>query len=302
MNHHDISSPLAAEANAIVRKLGGIAEGAGGLCLCPAHDDTRPSLSVRPGERAILLKCFAGCNTIDVLRALRLAGVQLGGNGGQPAGIKAAGPGSGTAAARRLWQDARHLSDDRATAYLRARMLLPNPALRFHARTPLGRGKGVVHRPALLAAVVEDSGVVAVQRCFLDADPTALARDMDAPRRMLGTPGRGAVRLAPAGKILGLAEGVETALSAMRLLRLPVWAALGAERFGRVAIPDIVEHLVLLPDNDRAGALADARAREAYALPGRVIATLSPPAHLNDWNDLLRGGGKGAGEEGGSAG
>lgn len=28
---------------------------------CPAHDDRTPSLSVRDGERGILVKCWAGC-------------------------------------------------------------------------------------------------------------------------------------------------------------------------------------------------------------------------------------------------
>jgi hypothetical protein len=29
---------------------------------CPAHKDRTPSLSIREGERAILLKCWAGCS------------------------------------------------------------------------------------------------------------------------------------------------------------------------------------------------------------------------------------------------
>jgi hypothetical protein len=41
------------------------------VCRCPAHDDTSPSLSVRPGrDGGVLIKCFAGCKTIDVLEAV----------------------------------------------------------------------------------------------------------------------------------------------------------------------------------------------------------------------------------------
>jgi hypothetical protein len=41
--------------------------------LCPAHDDRRPSLSIREGrDGRVLLKCWAGCDTAAVLRALGL--------------------------------------------------------------------------------------------------------------------------------------------------------------------------------------------------------------------------------------
>ena len=42
----------------------------GWTARCPAHDDRSPSLSLRAGERAILLKCFAGCPVVDICRAL----------------------------------------------------------------------------------------------------------------------------------------------------------------------------------------------------------------------------------------
>jgi len=41
--------------------------------LCPAHDDREPSLSVSQGDDgSALLKCFAGCETEDVVAALGL--------------------------------------------------------------------------------------------------------------------------------------------------------------------------------------------------------------------------------------
>ena len=63
--------PLNAEVRAkdIVEKLGGIWRGTRGECRCPAHDDGSPSLSVRLGDTAILFHCFAGCTTIEVLKA-----------------------------------------------------------------------------------------------------------------------------------------------------------------------------------------------------------------------------------------
>ena len=39
---------------------------------CPAHDDTHPSLDIKIGDNGdcVLLKCWAGCETEDVVAAL----------------------------------------------------------------------------------------------------------------------------------------------------------------------------------------------------------------------------------------
>jgi len=80
----------------------------------------------------------------------------------------------------------------------------------------------------------------------------------------------------------------------MILLGIPVWAALGNERIPRIATPDSVSRLILLPDNDRAGRLAVPLAMKAQAVSGRRIETIWPWNDRNDWNDVLRHGGKGA--------
>ena len=47
--------------------------GAGWQAQCPAHDDRAPSLSVRERlDGTVLVHCFAGCETHEVLRALGL--------------------------------------------------------------------------------------------------------------------------------------------------------------------------------------------------------------------------------------
>lgn len=43
------------------------------VARCPAHDDHRPSLSIRQGDTGcLILKCFAGCNKDDILLAVGL--------------------------------------------------------------------------------------------------------------------------------------------------------------------------------------------------------------------------------------
>lgn len=55
----------------IVGALGGTWHGYVASCRCPAHCDKTPSLSLRQGDRGILVTCFAGCDAEDVLRELR---------------------------------------------------------------------------------------------------------------------------------------------------------------------------------------------------------------------------------------
>lgn len=187
-----------------------------GLCLCPAHADRTPSLSVRVGSRSLLFHCFAGCTSLDVTRELRRI---------QPGALRRGMPGQGLVTAidddwirlraRELWTAGSQPQGSPVETYLGHRSIgLLSEALRYHPSTPLGP-KGIVrYRPAMLAAVHEGSDLVALQRTFLDADRGRRARDLVNPRRMLGRPGRGCVRLMPASEVLGLAEGLESALSA----------------------------------------------------------------------------------------
>lgn len=300
MNHASSrrSFELEAAGAELVRRLGGIWCGDSGMCRCPVHEDRTPSLSVRVGESRLLFHCFAGCDRRDILRAIHCL---------DPDSLLASGSGAppdpGLDAwirerAGELWSGSRSLGRSLAQTYLRNRSIDICPeSLRFNDRTRLGKKALAIFRPALIAAVTDDSGLLAVQRTFLDARGRR-ARDIKPPRRMLGRPGAGAVRLAPATDTLGLAEGTETALSAMILLDIPVWAALGNERFPHVAIPQSVTRLILLPDNDRAGRLAVSLSMKAHATPGRRIEVDWPWHRANDWNETLRmergGGGRAA--------
>lgn len=43
------------------------------VARCPAHNDRHPSLRIRRGKHAVLLKCWAGCPLGDILQALGLS-------------------------------------------------------------------------------------------------------------------------------------------------------------------------------------------------------------------------------------
>ena len=284
------SSRLESRAREIVVALGGQWGRGKGMCCCPAHDDQTPSLAIGLGAHAILFHCFAGCTSAAVLEGLARHGIKArdlfdGGSAPVEPVAKETGPDWN---ALRLWRDAVPLTDTIAARYLSGRFIDAfSPELRFHAATPLGQRPTVRFLPALLAAVRMDGGIVAVQRTFLDAVSGTKA-PFTKPKRALGRLGSGAVRLfPPRNGTLGLAEGVESALSFKILCDVPCWATLGNERFGLVAIPDSVTELHLFIDADAGGDLALARGLEAYARPGRRITPHRPDVEGDDWNDVL---------------
>ena len=61
----------------------------GWMARCPAHEDTRPSLSVSATDDGrILLRCFAGCELDAIVGALRLEVRDLFADGPQPVGAE----------------------------------------------------------------------------------------------------------------------------------------------------------------------------------------------------------------------
>jgi hypothetical protein len=275
------------EGRALVERLGVRWTANGGMCRCPAHDDRIPSLSVRPGRTRLLLHCFAGCEAPAILRALEserliepIAGAKFAGGRGDDGDARAA-------AARRIWSEARAIAGTPGEHYLAHRGLgTDSPQLRFHLRTPLGPRPGTRFAPALIAAVRGESGLLAIHRTFIDPGGSGLA-GLPSPKCGLGPFGRGAVRLGGTGPRLGLAEGIETALSVTALFGIPCWVTLGTERFRQVALPAGTEDLLLFLDNDSGGRRAEALARQAFAHIGRIEAHY-PPRPGEDWNDVLR--------------
>lgn len=283
-----LSAELESQAAEIVTKLGGRWRPQGSMCHCPAHPDSDPSLSVRLGHSTILFHCFAGCDSIDVIRAIRQQRVLREGYvHSRPAQeVTAASAEWRAAKAREIWDKARPVKGSPAERYLQQRGIPgPYPELRYLAQTPYKPGEKLTFRPAMIAAVRDDKRLVGIQRTFLDPVTFGKANDLQKAKMALGTPGSGAVRLAPATDTLGLAEGIENARAASLILGIPVWATMGNERFPMVSIPATVSRLVLLPDPDAGGRLAQALAMTAHARSGLAIETVWPRG--KDWNAQL---------------
>ncbi len=279
--------PLDAEIRAknIVEKLGGIWRGSRGECLCPAHDDSSPSLSVRLGDTAILFHCFAGCTPVEVMKALERNKLHDRTAMEMPEVKSKRDMG---ALAVRLWKASVPIAGTLAEKYLLARGLSPpySKALRFNPATILGSGPTKRIMPAMIAAAENDIGVTAVQRTFLDPEDV-LRKPIPKPKVSLGLIGSAAIRLAPATDELGLAEGIEDALSAMEWFGTPTWALGGVERLAFVAIPERVRRVIVYADRGRAAERLLEKARDHLTANGRELIPRLPQHH-DDWNDAWR--------------
>jgi hypothetical protein len=261
----------------MVGALGGTWAGYIAMCRCPAHDDSDPSLSIRQGDRGILVTCFAGCSREDVLRELRRV---------RPSRHYLAPDSTNMQRAaniERLWDQAGDVRGTLAERYLARRHLLPPPRdVRFHPRCPYMPKPKTVFEPALLIAVRESRRLVAIQRIFLDVVTAEYKRKV-----MLGTPGSGSWRGGEGSTILAIAEGFETAEAFARLNAIPCWASLGARRLDQLIIPSAVDTLLIAEDNDPEGRRAADKAENHYGRPGLTIRRAPPPAKFKDWAKAL---------------
>jgi hypothetical protein len=112
----------------------------------------------------------------------------------------------------------------------------------------------------------------------------------DASKLTLGQLRHGGVWLTPVEEIskqLVVAEGIETALSAMQITKLPTVAALSAAGMQSLRWPPQVRRLWIAADNDQAG-LKAAEVLLGRALRAGLQGQIKVPAKGNDFNDLLR--------------
>lgn len=283
---------------AIAKALGGLRVGNGWTARCSAHSDHTPSLSIRDAdENKVLVHCHAGCDQERVIEALRQRGLWA--EGGlhspsltarrKPVAQKPGGDDARrTALALAIWESATQALGTPVASYLASRGLqLPlSDALRFHAclKHPSGG-----FWPAMLALVTNgiDGSPIAVHRTFLAPDGGGKA-PVDRPKMMLGPCRGGAVRLAQAGALLMVGEGIETCLSAMQATGKPVWAALSTSGLRSLQLPLDVSDVIVLADGDPAGEAAARSCALRWSREGRRV-RIAQTSKGTDFNDMLVG-------------
>lgn len=299
------------DASAIARRLteNPIGNGDGFLVPCPAHDDRKPSLSIRDGKDGrLLVKCFAGCDFARIRDALKARNLWPKGRSGPYVPPDTGKPIDRTDLLDRIWAEGVLLYELSWTVipYLKTRGIsFPDPNHWYH---PTGWPLDLLeHRklevyenrrptgqffPAMLAAIRNPDGIpVGIHITLLLYGGEGKA-PVENQRRMIGvkpeaTKG-GAVRLFdPVDGVVALAEGIETALSAYIVTGTPCWAALSAGGIERVVLPKDIRKADIFADNDSAGLAAASTACLRFRKEGRESEILVPNEPGWDFNDVL---------------
>jgi putative DNA primase/helicase len=182
------------------------------------------------------------------------------------------------AAFAKVWSEARPVTQgDPVDVYLRSRIpgladipkvIRFHPGLAFFGIPPedakFGRNYGL--HPCMVSAVVDETGLCCnIHRTFLtrqgkklvlqEPDPEDPFVLVDLPTKKL-MPSIGAkhyqIRLfKPNDGVLGIAEGIETALAAMVYSSVPTWSLVATTGMVNFLVPDSINKLVIFADNDK---------------------------------------------------
>jgi len=199
----------------------------------------------------------------------------------------------------RLWESSQPAGED-VRAYLAARGLggwnVPacireHPGLAYWHTDDDGVLQELGRFPAMLAAIVKDGRLVAIHRTYLQDGKKA---PVPTPKKLTAAGGllSGACipLAAPRGGVLGIAEGIETAVAASLGSGVPVVAAYCANALASFAWPRGIERLTVFADNDTAGQQAAAALAQRADKAGLISKILTPSKPGSDWADVWQEG------------
>ena len=192
-----------------------------------------------------------------------------------------------------VWSGGREITEgDAAYNYIFKRtglMEMPK-TLRFHPALYHPDAKQNVS--AIIAKVSDlDNRPVSIHRTFIT--PDGEKAKVDRPKMLMqgSLPDGSAIRLFPYQDVIGITEGIETAISCFSIFGIPTWAAISAAMLVKWTPPAVVKRVYIFGDNDAnfTGQLA------AYRLGWKlrnnpsfdIVRVVIPEIRGADWNDIL---------------
>jgi hypothetical protein len=260
-------------------------------CPAPGHGkgrgDRNPSLRISDGDTRLLVHCFAGCDTRDVLSELNRRGIidEAQPSAHRPARSEAPIKSYANRERRQrekadwLWRQRRPIKDTCAELYLREVRGYAGAIPTTLAFLPPQKPE---HHSAMIAAfdiptecepgVLGIPGDVdAVHLTLLRQDGSGKA-NVKPNKIVVGRPLGRPIVLAPANDLFGLAitEGIEDALSAYAATGLGAWAAGSAGYMPMLAdaVPDYIEAATIFGHADKVGQVKARKLAEALEFRG----------------------------------
>ena len=189
----------------------------------------------------------------------------------------------------RIWQESLPLGNTIAEQYLRRRRItLPfsstarGGTLRYHPALYHNETKQL--HPALIAAVYDSNKLVAVHRHYLDKDGNKL--NVKQSKMLLGNVRGCAIKLGKVTTKLVICEGLESGLSLLQDLQVPVWCAISAHNMPNLQLPpkEQVTEIQIRPDIEPSGTgLKNAYAAQAkWAAKGYRVEIVYPLIKIKD--------------------
>lgn len=253
---------MARDGAAIIARLGGrkLSNGGWSFC-CPCHNDHKPSAGITANG---VVNCLAGCPREQVEAALDRLGFP---DTGKTYIKEAYNYENEINKAQRMWDSA--LDDPDVVAYY------------------LNRRGITIAVPDVMRRWKMNGVISCLQQ--LDGRITAVCtKEYGKQGRTDGWMGRGAVWLAqPRDGEIGIAEGVETALSATQITGVPCWASLGGNRMKQIQFPSEIRLVYIFADNDEPGQKYAQEASDRFNRWKIDTCIWSPPEKHKDWNDVL---------------
>ena len=214
------------------------------------------------------------------------------------------------AAILKIWKDslplsANHAEISAARRYLMRRFILPAngrglDSVAVHPNLYYADGEKVLGSyPVLLCRVTDCEGnFVTLHRTYLT--PNGFKAKVPSPKKLVSVPdgmsiNGAAIRLTPVKPVLGIAEGVETALSVMRLTGMACWSVISANGMRSFQVPAGVKEVHIYADKDASGEgeRAAAELRERLTKEGIKVKVHLPSQEIPegkkgvDFNDVL---------------
>lgn len=188
---------------------------------------------------------------------------------------------------RHLVANGRPIEGTIAEVYLKSRGLeIPDcPDLIFNPDATYWETR--MSYPVMIARIRGKDGSYngCIHRTYLSDHGTKA--DVTKPRSLLGEPNGGAIRLFPLlSDLVGVAEGIETAIAACMLCGVPVWSVLSTSNMMNFQVPEEVRRIIIFADAGEAGENA-ARKLASRLMPEGIEVEVRLPEFGDDFNDDL---------------